>query len=139
MSRIRIADLEVFYHVGVTQEERAMPQRLLLTIGMSGDFSLAEMSDDLTKTIDYAMVAPGALLGMGAGLLVRDKSISRALICTVAALALGLFAEWRFRPFVADPRLGYFLAHIHQLQPITMLMIAAGAGLGGWLALGQER
>ena len=87
----------------------------------------------------YAMVAPGALLGMGAGLLVRDKSISRALICTVAALALGLFAEWRFRPFVADPRLGYFLAHIHQLQPITMLMIAAGAGLGGWLALGKER
>jgi hypothetical protein len=87
----------------------------------------------------YALVAPGALLGMGAGLLVKDKSIPRALVCAVAALALDLFVEWRFRPFVTDPSLGYFLAHVHQLQPLTLLMVAAGAALGGWLALGKER
>ena len=87
----------------------------------------------------YALVAPGALLGIGAGLLVKNKSIPRALICTVAALALGLFVEWRFRPFRQDPGLGYFLAHVYQLQPITMLMIVAGAALGGWMALGKKR
>jgi hypothetical protein len=87
----------------------------------------------------YAMVAPGALLGIGAGLFVRDRSITRAFICAVAGLALGVFVEWRFRPFVADSGLGYFLVHIHQLQPITILMIVAGAALGGWLALGRNR
>jgi len=30
MSRISIVDLEVFYQIGVTEEERAKPQRLLL-------------------------------------------------------------------------------------------------------------
>ena len=31
MSKITIVDLEVFYRVGVTDEERAKPQRLLVT------------------------------------------------------------------------------------------------------------
>jgi dihydroneopterin aldolase len=57
MARIKISDLEVYYRVGVTDEERARPQRLLLTIVLSGDFSKAETSDDLTTTIDYAKVA----------------------------------------------------------------------------------
>ena len=38
MSKISIVDLEVFYCVGVTDEERAKPQRLLLTVEMSLDF-----------------------------------------------------------------------------------------------------
>lgn len=87
----------------------------------------------------YAMVLPGALLGLGGGLLARDRSVLRATICGVLALALGLFTEWRFRPFYADPGLGYFLAHVHQLQPLTLAMIAAGGGLAVWLALGRER
>ncbi len=32
MSRISIVDLEVFYRVGVPDEERAQQQRLLLTV-----------------------------------------------------------------------------------------------------------
>ena len=87
MSRIRIADLEVFYHVGVTQEERAMPQRLLLTIGISGDFSLAEMSDDLTKTIDYAEVAR-VLINYGEG---RSWKLLEKLASDLANLILDTF------------------------------------------------
>jgi 7,8-dihydroneopterin aldolase/epimerase/oxygenase len=57
MSRITIVDLEVFYRVGVTDEERAKPQRLLLTVDMNHDFSIAAVSDRIEKTINYQTVA----------------------------------------------------------------------------------
>ena len=56
MSEITIADLEVFFRVGVTDEERARPQRLLLTAEMEFDFSAAAHGDQLAKTIDYFAV-----------------------------------------------------------------------------------
>jgi dihydroneopterin aldolase len=57
MSRINIVDLEVFYQVGVTDEERAKPQRLLITVEMDFDFTTAAMSDRVEKTINYFDVA----------------------------------------------------------------------------------
>ena len=56
MSKITIVDLEVFYSVGVTEEERAKPQRLLLTIDFNIDFSSAAVSDRLERTINYQEV-----------------------------------------------------------------------------------
>ncbi len=53
MAKISIVDLEVFYCVGVTDEERAKPQRLLLTIDMNVDITSAAMSDRIEKTVDY--------------------------------------------------------------------------------------
>ena len=57
MDKITIRDLEVFYHIGVPDEERAHPQRLLVTVEMAHDFSGAVASDGLTGTIDYYAVA----------------------------------------------------------------------------------
>lgn len=57
MNKIIIKDLEVFYHVGVPDEERAQPQRLLITVEMEHDFSAAAKNDDLAKTIDYFAVS----------------------------------------------------------------------------------
>jgi dihydroneopterin aldolase len=57
MSRISIVDLEVFYRVGVTEAERAEPQRLLITVDLDFDFSIASSSDRLERTIDYFQVA----------------------------------------------------------------------------------
>lgn len=57
MSKITITDLEVFFNVGVPDEERAKPQRLLITIDMNYDFSSAAVTDRITKTIDYSAVA----------------------------------------------------------------------------------
>ena len=56
MSRIAIVDLETFYCVGVTDEERAKPQRLLLTVEMNLDFSSAVLSDRIEKTVNYQTV-----------------------------------------------------------------------------------
>jgi FolB domain-containing protein len=57
MSKITIVDLEVFYCIGVTHEERAKPQRLLLTVDMNFDFSSAAVSDRIEQTINYHTIA----------------------------------------------------------------------------------
>ena len=54
-------------------------------------------------------------------------------------MGLGLFAEWRFAPFIKDLSFGYFLFHMGDLQPITLLMITGGGVFGYWFALGRER
>jgi FolB domain-containing protein len=61
MSKISIVDLEVFFCVGVTDEERAKPQRLLITVDMSIDFAVAAVSDRIEKTINYQEVANDVL------------------------------------------------------------------------------
>ena len=66
MGKITIFDLEVFYNVGVTEQERAQPQRLLISVEMDFDFAAAAASDRLEKTIDYFEVAQ-RLLKYGEG------------------------------------------------------------------------
>jgi len=66
MAKITIVDLEVYYCVGVTDEERAQPQRLLLTVDMNFDFSSAAVSDRIERTINYQTVAED-LLRFGQG------------------------------------------------------------------------
>src|ERR1043165_2756057 len=61
MDKIVICDLEVFYRVGITAEERAQPQRLLITIEMSHDFKAAAVRDNLAETIDYAAVSESVI------------------------------------------------------------------------------
>ena len=56
MDTITIEDLEVSFRVGVPDEELANPQRLLITVVMQHDFSLAARTDDISATIDYFAV-----------------------------------------------------------------------------------
>jgi FolB domain-containing protein len=80
MSKITIVDLEVFYCVGVTDEERAKPQRLLLTVDMSLDFTSAAVSDRIERTINYKTVADD-LLKFGEG---RSWKLVEKLVTNVA-------------------------------------------------------
>jgi hypothetical protein len=86
----------------------------------------------------YAIVLPPALLGLCAGLGARRRSIVLASISALAGLALGLFIEWKFAPFVVDGSLRYFVTHLHALRPLTILMIALGTILSYRLALGFD-
>jgi FolB domain-containing protein len=85
--KITIVDLEVFYHVGVPDEERAKPQRLLLTVDMEFDFSAAALNDRVAKTIDYFVVAQ-QLLKFGEG---RSWKLIEAVAMDVADLVLTEF------------------------------------------------
>ncbi len=66
MDIITICDLAVLVHIGVPDEERAKPQRLLLNVEMSLDVAAAAAKDDLTQTIDYFAVSR-RLLSFGEG------------------------------------------------------------------------
>ncbi len=87
MSKISIVDLEVHFHVGVTNEERAQPQRLLLTVDMSYDFTTAAATDRVTKTIDYFKVTQ-KILKLGDG---RSWKLIEKLATDVANLVLNEF------------------------------------------------
>ena len=66
MDIIRIVDLKVSYHVGVTDEERASAQRLLISVEMEHEFTSAVARDNLADTIDYHAVSQ-RLLRFGEG------------------------------------------------------------------------
>ncbi len=87
MGRIKIVDLELKLHVGVTDEERATAQRLLVTVDMDFDFTSAAISDRITKTIDYFTVAQ-RLLQFGEG---RNWKLIEKLATDVADLVLSEF------------------------------------------------
>jgi dihydroneopterin aldolase len=87
MSKITISDLEVFYCVGVTDEEREKPQRLLLTIEMTFDMNSAIVSDRIEKTIDYFAVTQD-LLKYGQG---RSWKLIEKLAANVADRVLSMF------------------------------------------------
>ncbi len=89
MSRIAIVDLEVQYCIGLTDEERAKPQRLLLTLDMSVDFSSAAISDRIEKTINYHTVVD-ELLKFGEG---RSWKLLEKLAANIADMVLT-----RYRP-----------------------------------------
>jgi dihydroneopterin aldolase len=91
MSKITLVDLEVFYHVGVPDEERAEPQRLLLTVEMELDIAAAARTDDIGATIDYHAVAQ-RLLGFGDG---RSWRLIEKLAADVAELVLSEFRPQR--------------------------------------------
>src|SRR5437016_13291656 len=87
MDKIIINDLEVFYRIGVSEEERAAPQRLLISLEMSRDTSAAAAADELTKTIDYYAVTR-RLLRFGEG---RSWKLLEKLAADIAGLILAEF------------------------------------------------
>ena len=88
MDTISICDLSVSYRVGVPDEERAQPQRLLITVEMEHDFSAAAAGDDLRETIDYYAVSR-RLLTFGDG---RSWKLIETLASDIAAMVLKNFA-----------------------------------------------
>jgi hypothetical protein len=82
----------------------------------------------------YGLMIPGAFLGFGCSLLALHPSIARGIFCGIAALGLGLFAEWKFFPMVKDDSFQYFLEHVKDLSPVpTILMIAIGTLIAFWM------
>jgi hypothetical protein len=81
----------------------------------------------------YGLMIPGALVGLGSGLLSDRPSHVRGVLCALAGLFLGLYAEWSFEPFRDDRSFLYLLSHVHQFRPVTMLMLALGTFFAYWL------
>lgn len=86
----------------------------------------------------YAMVLPGAFVGLGCGLLSRRRSVPLGIACGVLGLVVGVLTEWLYAPFVQDKSLSFFLAHIHELSGRSLIMMLAGAGFAFWFGLGRR-
>jgi len=86
----------------------------------------------------YAMVLPGALVGLGCGLLSGRRSVPLGVACAVIGLVVSVLTAWRFRPFVPDRSLSFFLKHLHELGGRSLIMILAGAAFAFWFGLGRR-
>jgi len=58
--QIHIEQLEVFARVGVTESERANPQRLTLSLTVWPSAGFQNLQDDITSTVNYSAVAVAA-------------------------------------------------------------------------------
>ena len=85
---IRVVDQEIWTRIGVTDEERAHPQRLLITLEMEvADIQQSAATDDISHTVNYFDVAQDVLK--------FASGSRRKLIETfVEDLATGLLADY---------------------------------------------
>lgn len=91
----------------------------------------------LVRRGHYGLAIPGGLLGLGAGIF-KTRSKVVPVICSLAALALGLLAQWRLA--APDFAILDFLRTVPRLPRFTLLMLAAGAAIGFYVPFrrGQE-
>jgi hypothetical protein len=111
-----------------------MPQRLISNLlgligaligGVLGFYTF----DWLEAHEFYGLAIPGAFLGLGCGLLSRHSSIPRGILCGAAALALSVFTEWWFHPFLVDNSLQYLVTHLTNKNSVTLLMMGIGTAI----------
>ncbi len=87
----------------------------------------------------YALVVPGAMLGLGCGYASGIRSPWLAVVGGISAATLLIFCEWKSFPFVADDSFGYFITHLHQLRGLTLIFILLGVIAGAWFSLGRPK
>jgi hypothetical protein len=81
----------------------------------------------LSKIGLYALIAPGALTGIGAAWLSRVHSPVVGVISLVIGAAATVLSEWSQFPFIADDSLIYFVQNLHKLR--SMALILGGIGI----------
>lgn len=86
--RLTLAGVVCHSHIGVTEEERRLPQRLEVDLDLFADLEAAGRSGELAQTVDYRQVCDAVR-----GLLER----SRFHLIEAAALAIGDDVLERFR------------------------------------------
>ena len=87
----------------------------------------------------YALVLPGAMLGLGCGYASQIRSPWLAAIGGVAAALLLIYCEWKIFPFVADESFTYFVTHLYQLRGLTLIFLLLGILAGAWFSLGRPK
>ena len=87
----------------------------------------------------YALVVPGALVGIGCGMLSRGKSNLLGVVCGLLGALLGVVAEWKSFPFVEDGSFWFFVVHLNDLSTATIIMIAAGGLFAFWFGKGRDQ
>lgn len=97
---IRIEQLEVFGRVGVTENERAKPQRLTLTLKVHLNTGFDRLEDDIGRTVNYSGLCVAAREFVEA----RSDKLVETLAAKLASYLLEKFplrrVELELRKFV---------------------------------------
>lgn len=88
MNQIIIQGLQLDTHIGITPEERATPQRLLVNIVLIPENSFADLYDEIAKTVDYHAVSI-RITGLAAE---RPRKLLETLAHEIALTLIGEFA-----------------------------------------------
>lgn len=99
MDRILISKLPLGCRIGVTDEERATPQTLVLDIELSLDLTSAAASDAIADTVNYALVCDVAEQIASA----RPFRLIESVAGEIADGILKQFAVEQVRVFVRKP------------------------------------
>ena len=85
----------------------------------------------------FALAIPGALMGLACGYASRIYSLVLAVTCGVSAAVLLVIVEWKV--FYANNSFVFFLTHLHQLDGVTLVMLALGIVFAAWFGLGRPK
>ncbi len=80
----------------------------------------------LAKLNIAAIIVPGALTGAIASRMSGRQSVEVGVIAAVVGAIATILSEWSLFPFVKDGSLTFFIGHLHELRPATLLLGAAG-------------
>jgi 7,8-dihydroneopterin aldolase/epimerase/oxygenase len=115
---IRIEELELMARVGVPAEERADPQRLVVSITLQPLHSFGDTGDDLSRTIDYAAVCAEVRRFVDG----RQDKLMETLAHEIAAHLLRQFkllaVELELRKFVL-PETRYVAVRVARGRPLS--------------------
>lgn len=81
---IEIRRLKVSCHIGVPEEERALPQQLRVSVKLTTATPFGAMGDEISRTIDYAALA-SAIQDLSSA---RPRRLIETLAADVADLVL---------------------------------------------------
>ncbi len=86
----------------------------------------------------YAIILPGALVGLGCGALSGRRSVALGIICGFLGLAAGIYTQWRLAPFIKDQSLSFYLGHLADVNRMSQIMILIGAAFAFWFGMGRK-
>lgn len=116
MNEILIKSLSVECHIGVPDEERAQPQRLLIDATLVPRTPFADLNDDLALTADY----DAASRRISAIAAERPRKLIETLAADLAAMLLQEFpllaAEVEIRKFIL-PQTEYVAVRCRAVAP----------------------
>ena len=124
--------------MNLDQSESESPNYLKAIVGIVAGGLLGYIGFYLLLQLGlYAMIVPGAMIGLGCGAQSGARSLALGIVAGIVAFAFGVFIEWKFFPFVADGSFSFFVQHLGDLTGRAQLMIAAGTFAGFWFGRGR--
>ena len=114
---ITISDMEVQCRIGVPDDERQTPQRLLVSLELENDFTKASLQDDLRATIDYHAVYSLVHEICGKG----ERKLIETLAEDIASAVLGEFPALSIKVEIKKfilPNTGWVSAKIERFSAV---------------------